>query len=241
MRTSKKSLGQNFLIDKNICRKIVNLIEVKNKSILEIGPGKGALTDVIINLNPKKLILIEKDNEIYKKLLLKYKKIKSIILINEDFLDFNLSSIYIDNIISNLPYNITTKALIKLLTKNNNTNMLVLMVQKEVAYKIKNKKNNKLKFLIETLCDFKINFNLPNHIFHPKPKVESSIITLKISKNKIDKIKLVNFANKIFIHKRKKIKSLKLKYTKPVINNKLTDFRAEDLSNLELLELFNKF
>ena len=62
MKYAKKSLGQNFLIDLNIVNKIVNLVEINNRNIVEIGPGKGALTDIILKKKPKSLILIEKDN-----------------------------------------------------------------------------------------------------------------------------------------------------------------------------------
>ena len=69
---AKKSLGQNFLIDKNIIKKIINFINIKDKNIIEIGPGKGALTEEIIKNNPKSLILIEKDNVLFENLKLKY-------------------------------------------------------------------------------------------------------------------------------------------------------------------------
>ena len=73
MKFFKKSLGQNFLIDKNITRKIVDLTTVKDKNIVEIGPGKGALTEELLKKNPKSLTLIEKDYELYKLLIKKYK------------------------------------------------------------------------------------------------------------------------------------------------------------------------
>ena len=76
MSFSKKSLGQNFLTDLNIIKKITNQIDIKNKNILEIGPGKGALTDQIVKKNPKSLILIEKDNKLSEELKLKYKNFK---------------------------------------------------------------------------------------------------------------------------------------------------------------------
>ena len=72
MKFQKKSLGQNFLIDKNIVHKIINLVEINNQNIVEIGPGEGALTDEILKKKPKSLILIEKDSNLVKKLKIKY-------------------------------------------------------------------------------------------------------------------------------------------------------------------------
>ena len=75
MKFTKKSLGQNFLKDKNIIKKIVNITNIKNRNIVEIGPGNGALTDEILKLKPKSLILIEKDYNLFKELKSKYKNI----------------------------------------------------------------------------------------------------------------------------------------------------------------------
>ena len=74
MKFAKKSLGQNFLIDKNIIKKILDLTKIKNKNIIEIGPGEGALTEEILNRNPKSLNIIEKDNNLANKLKFKYEK-----------------------------------------------------------------------------------------------------------------------------------------------------------------------
>ena len=94
MRYAKKSLGQNFLIDSNIIKKIVNLIAINNKNILEIGPGKGALTDEILKNKPKSLTLIEKDFLICKELKLKYNNYKNVEIYNKDFLQFDLETFY---------------------------------------------------------------------------------------------------------------------------------------------------
>ena len=87
---AKKSLGQNFLIDKNIIKKIVKLINLKNKNVIEIGPGKGALTDEILKKDPKSLIIIEKDNFLADQLKKKYRNIKSLKVYNSDILNFDL-------------------------------------------------------------------------------------------------------------------------------------------------------
>ena len=100
MKKAKKSLGQNFLIDKNICEKISKLLNIKDNIILEIGPGYGNLTDALITKKPKKLYLIEKDNNLSIFLKLKYKDHKNIKIINIDFFDLDLSKFKNINIIS---------------------------------------------------------------------------------------------------------------------------------------------
>ena len=106
----KKSLGQNFLIDKNIIYKILNLVNIKNKNVIEVGPGKGALTTEIIKKKPKSIILIEKDKNLANDLSFKYCKYKNVVVLNKDFLKFyfsNLKSKFI--ILGNIPYNFRHK------------------------------------------------------------------------------------------------------------------------------------
>ena len=161
MQINKKSLSQNFLIDKNICKKIVNLSSIQNKNVFEIGPGKGILTDAILEKNPKKLTLVEKDNDIYNYLKFKYKNIKNIEIINNDFLNINLNYYKNLRIVSNIPYNISAKILKKIFFASNNVNELIMMVQKDFANKINyndRKKMNKYKFLNEYSSKFTICF-----------------------------------------------------------------------------------
>ena len=114
---AKKSLGQNFLIDKNIIKKIVNLVEVKKKNIIEIGPGLGALTDEIIKKDPKSLLIIEKDKLLFEKLNQKYSNISKIKIIKSDVLKFDIEKHIRENsvIFGNLPYNISSQILIKII------------------------------------------------------------------------------------------------------------------------------
>ena len=143
MLVPKKSLGQNFLIDHNICNKITKLINIKNQNIIEIGPGRGMLTDKIYNQKPKKLILIEKDYNLYKILKKKYKNINNILIYNCDALNFNFEKIKDLKIISNLPYNIATKVILKLIINYKNINKMVFMIQKETSEKFKYKRKKK--------------------------------------------------------------------------------------------------
>ena len=135
----KKSLGQNFLIDKNICKKISKISNVYNKNILEIGPGMGAITDEIIKLKPKKLIIIEKDIDLFKKLRIKYKKIKNIKIINiKDKLKFKIN---FEKISILFQYNLNSE---KRIHKINSTN---LITKKDILSKmIKDVLNEKVDF-----------------------------------------------------------------------------------------------
>ena len=120
MLKPKKSLGQNFLIDKNICRKIANLTQIKNNDIVEIGPGTGLLTDEIIKYKPKNLLLIEKDYSLILNLKEKYREHKNIEIINDDILNFTFTKKKEKiKIISNLPYNISTQIIFNLLSQKN--------------------------------------------------------------------------------------------------------------------------
>ena len=141
MKFAKKSLGQNFLIDKNIIKKIINLVVIKDKKIIEIGPGKGALTEEILNRKPKLLSLIEKDSRLVEELRRKYCKNKNIKIYNADVLKINLKKIICKGsiIFGNLPYNISSQILVKILKINSwpiNYTDMVLMFQKELADKI---------------------------------------------------------------------------------------------------------
>ena len=135
MIKTKKSLGQNFLIDKNIIDKIVNTIDIKDKYILEIGPGTGNLTSSLLKKKPKKFYVIEKDNQLSLKLKEKFKE--ELIIINEDVLKINENLISDKELIvfGNLPYNISTEILCKWILNLNKQNLwfsnLVLMFQKK--------------------------------------------------------------------------------------------------------------
>ena len=244
MHIPKKSLGQNFLLDHNLLKKIVSNINIKNKNIIEIGSGTGLLTNEIIKQNPKKLILLEKDNSLYEKLRLKYLDNKSIEIENIDVLRDNLSFKNNFNIIANLPYNISTKLIIKLLIKYKNFKEMVFLVQKEVSdkfkYKLLNKKN-KYSLFLETVSNYQVLHNISNKVFYPKPKVNSTLIKITPKNIAIDKEKLWIFSNKIFMNKRKKINNKFNRINNQIIDKKILEKRPEDLNKSEYLELFNLF
>ena len=214
MIKAKKSLGQNFLIDRNILEKIVNSVNIENKEVFEVGPGTGNLTSLIIQKKPKKFFVIEKDNNLAKNLESTFKnKLK---IINDDILNIDENSLFKEKVtvFGNLPYNISTEILSKWIINSNDNfwfECLVLMFQKEVADRIIAKYNtsnygrlsiiSNWKLDIKKLCDIK-----PSS-FSPKPKVDSSLLIFYPKKNYI-KIKDPHNLEKItriFFNQRRKM------------------------------------
>ena len=223
MQFAKKSLGQNFLIDLNIKKKIINLTNLFNKNVLEIGPGKGALTDEIIKKKPKSLILIEKDKNLSKKLKIKYAESKIIKVLNEDILKYSLEKKLKENsiIFGNLPYNISSRILVKMIKFKKwppKYSALIFMFQKELADKIVGQFKTKQYGRLSILTNYRLSaidkFNVSRHCFFPKPKIESTLIYLKphnkMSKNIKNIDNLEKITNILFSNKRKMInKNLK--------------------------------
>ena len=217
MIKAKKSLGQNFLIDQNIIDKIINSVEIKNKQILEIGPGTGNLTANILKKNPKNLIVIEKDNNLAR--LLNENLGSSIKIINDDVLKINENNLdtNILTVFGNLPYNISTEILSKWILNIKGQKFwfdsLVLMFQKEVANRIIAEFNTKnygrlsilsnWKLKIKKICDVK------SSSFFPKPQIDSSILLLRPKLNFFklkDPKNLENLTRVFFMHRRKMLK-----------------------------------
>ena len=216
MIKAKKSLGQNFLIDQNIIDNIVNIIELKNKNILEIGPGTGNLTEGILKKNPKKVLVVEKDNDLTS--LLKEKFKNKIEVINKDVLkiDENLLSDQTLTVFGNLPYNISTEILCKWILNIKEKiwfDCLILMFQKEVADRIISDFNTKSYGRLTILANWRLNIKKICDVsplsFQPKPKIYSTVLffepkkeffLLKNSKN------LEKITRTFFMHRRKMIK-----------------------------------
>ena len=184
MIKAKKSLGQNFLIDKNILEKIVNIIEIQNKTVLEVGPGTGNLTSYILSKSPKKIFVVEKDKNLAIKLSNNFKdKIK---IINKDILLVNEKNLDKDKFVvfGNLPYNISTEILSKwILNLDKNKfwfSCLILMFQKEVADRIIAKFNTsnygRMSILSNWKLEIKKMFDIKPTSFSPRPRINSSLI-----------------------------------------------------------------
>ena len=160
MTKAKKSLGQNFLIDKNILEKIIKITDIKDKVVLEIGPGTGNLTSYIIKQNPKEFFVIEKDNELA--INLKNKFDNKLKIINDDVLKVDETNLFKEKVtvFGNLPYNISTEILSKWiinLKENFWFECLVLMFQKEVADRIIAKFNTSNYGRLSIICNWKLN------------------------------------------------------------------------------------
>ena len=217
MKEAKKSLGQNFLIDKNIVNKILGLTKVKGRNVVEIGPGRGALTDEIIKKKPKTLLIIEKDNLLFNLLINKYSKFKNIKVVNADILKFDLEKKMKSSsvILGNLPYNISSQILVKLIkfeTWPPKFSNLILMFQKELGEKIIGKFPSSHYGRLSIISNYRLDniekFIVSENCFFPRPKVKSMVIHFKPKKNtyKISNISnLEKITNYLFSKKRKMI------------------------------------
>ena len=246
---AKKSLGQNFLKSQPALRKIIEAGEIKpDDMILEIGPGKGALTKKLLE-NSGIVIAIEKDRELFGLLKDKFEKEienKKLILVNEDILEFDTDKLQNYKIIANIPYNITGAILKKFLTAKNQPETMVLMVQNEVAKRIvaRDKKESILSISVKAYGEPKMIMKVPARYFSPSPKVDSAVILIKnISRKnfetKENEERFWEVVKKGFAHKRKKL-SGNLKNV--ISKEKLTEFgfenkRAEDLTLADWVSL----
>ncbi len=254
---AKKSLGQNFLIDKNIIKSIVNVGDVKkNNVILEVGPGTGNLTEYILKKNPKKIFVIEKDSNLVN--LLNEKFSDKINILNRDILKFDLNNISKEKIIifGNLPYNISTKILTQWITtpeKFKCYKKLILMFQKEVADRILAKTNSRNYGRLSIISNWRLNikkeFNISPQCFFPKPKVDSTLLSF-VPKKEFYYIKNPENLEKItrifFNQRRKMIKNpLRQIFKNPekvAVNFKLNlNLRPQNLSPLTYFNITREY
>ena len=240
----KKSLGQNFIKNKDFISKLSTLIQTDNDTnIFEIGPGMGALTDQLVKKKFKNLYLIEKDSLLFQKLENRYKNNKNIFVFNDDAIDYNYEFINKNEkslIIGNLPFNISSQLLINWIVNYNWPpfyNKMVLMFQKEVANRIiarHNQKNyGRISVISQARCEIKVLLDAPSNIFFPKPKVDGTILEFSpITKYlDIDISSLQKLLRKSFEQRRKKIKTSLKDYDYLLKKFGIDDgLRAENLS-----------
>ena len=253
-KTSKKSLGQNFLIDQNIINKIIKLGNITgNKTVLEIGSGYGSLTKKIADMKPKKILAIEKDNKLALFLKTTFQDFNNIKIINNDIFNVIKNKNLGQNVVvfGNLPYNISTQILASLVLLEKWPpwyDILILMFQKEVADRILAKSNSKDFGRLSILCNWRLeiknHFNVSKNCFYPKPKINSTVLSFKPKKNRfviknpnnLEMVTRILFSNrrkminknfaKLFINDNSVAKDLNLDLNK----------RPEELSN----EMFYK-
>jgi len=211
---AKKSLGQNFLIDREVLEKIVSITDITNKEVLEIGPGSGNLTTYILKKKPKKLYVVEKDDDLA--ILLKEKFDTEIDIINDDILKVSESTISDQklSVFGNLPYNISTEILSKwILNIGSNFwfDSLVLMFQKEVADRIISEFNNSNYGRLSILSSWKLNvkkiLDIKPQSFSPRPKIDSSLLLFTPKENffKLKDPKNLEKITRIFFSQRRKM------------------------------------
>ena len=216
MIVAKKSLGQNFLIDRDILKKISEITPIKDKIVLEVGPGTGNLTTFILKKTPKKLIVVEKDNELATNIAEIFKD--QLTIINDDILNVDEKSLSSEKItvFGNLPYNISTEILSRWIV-NLKTDFwfdhLVLMFQKEVADRIIADFNTSDYGRLSILSNWKLNItkicDIKPESFSPRPKIDSSLLFFSPKKNffKINDPKNLEKITRVFFnHRRKMIK-----------------------------------
>jgi len=238
----KKKYGQNFLIDKNIIRKICSLIPEKYLNIIEIGPGDGRLTDYILKYDPQELNLIEIDKDLIPILNSKFLYNDKIKIVNENILNYPIIE-NVDLIISNLPYNISSQILAKICLMSDPPDSLILMFQKEFAERLLNKNLNSLNSLVRCFYDIVNNFNISKNCFRPIPKIDSTVLKFTRKKNfllnKNELNNFIEFKRNLFSHKRKTLKKLLKNYTLDPNKFDLSK-RVEDISLNQLIEIFRE-
>ena len=214
MIRAKKSLGQNFLIDREVLEKITNVVQIKDKTILEVGPGTGNLTSFILKKNPKKMFVIEKDDDLAINLNETFKD--QLTIINDDILQVDENLIFKNKVtvFGNLPYNISTEILSKWITQTKDEfwfNNLILMFQKEVADRIIAKFNTSDYGRLSILSNWKLNVekicDIKPESFSPRPKIDSSLLFFSPKKNfyKIKNPKNLEKVTRIFFNHRRKM------------------------------------
>lgn len=243
-----KKMGQSFLIDQNISKKIVNLINLKNHDcVIEIGPGKGALTQFLVNRDSK-IIAIELDKRLAEFIKKKYPQIQ---IINDDVLCVNLDEILSQHInpilLSNLPYSISSPFLFQYINLEN-TPKFICMLQKEFVERLIAKPNTKqygaLSVIAQTYLQINKKLSVDKKCFSPQPKINSEVVEIEKTGTKINDL-FINFVRACFQARRKTlVNNLKLKFSNTKLNQTLNNLkidlniRAQQISPNTFLQLF---
>jgi len=243
--TLKKSLGQHFLKDENVCRKIISALEKqKFERLLEIGPGGGALTKFLVNIHGIDFKAIELDEEKVDYLLRSYPELHGK-LIHEDFLKTSPPFEERFIIIGNFPYNISSQILFKILEWNEKVPAVIGMFQKEVAQRIISKPNSKsygiLSVLVQAFYHVRYLFDVPPSCFVPPPNVMSGVIELNIRSAPVQaktEKELFTLVKTAFNQRRKTLRNAcKNLFTVEVLQKEIFNKRAEQLSVNDFAQL----
>ena len=246
----KKSLGQHFLKDLDVARRIAESLNVSQKTrVLEIGPGTGVLTQFLLQNSLIELTAIELDRESVNYLKINYPQLN---LIEGDFLKLNLNSIFGSEpfyLIGNYPYNISSQIFFKLLDYREQIPVCSGMIQKEVAERIASNPGKKtygiLSVLLKAYYDIEYLFTVNENVFDPPPKVKSAVV--RLTRNQRTTIdcdeKMFRIVVKTAFNQRRKqmrnsLQSL-ISKDNPLLNNPIFTKRPEQLSVQEFIELTN--
>ena len=245
MYTLKKSLGQHFLKDENICRKIIAALKEKTFSqLLEVGPGGGALTKYLLQIENTDLKAVELDDEKVDLLISTYPALKGK-LIHQSFLEIEKPFEGKFTVIGNFPYNISTQILFRILEWREDVECMIGMFQKEVAQRIAAKEGNKVygvtSVLVQAFFEVEFLFDVQEKSFNPPPKVKSAVIrllpkatALKMKSEK-DLFLLVKTA---FNQRRKTLRNaVKDLFDATILADELFTKRAEQLSVQQFADL----
>ena len=239
----KKNLGQHFLTDRNIARKIVDSLGFHVPDVLEIGPGMGVLTQYLLNRPEINLHVIEIDMDSVDYLQQNFPQLKHIW--SEDFLKSNIAEKFESNfsIIGNFPYNISSQIFFKVLALRNRVPEVVGMVQKEVAERIASKHGNKtygiLSVILQAFFEIEYLFTVSENVFLPPPKVKSAVIRLKrngVNNLPCNEILFFQVVKSAFNHRRKMLRN-SLKEICENVPDKFAEKRPEQLSVNDFIEL----
>lgn len=245
---ANKSLGQNFLIDDSVIEDIVNGANIQNNDlVIEIGPGLGSMTALLVQ-KAKKVICIELDKKMIQILNDRFIAYNNIELINDDVLKINLNEIIKQEkeesqikdvkIVANLPYYITTPIIMKLLEENLDIESITVMIQKEVADRLietpSGKNTGAITYTVYYYCESQKIREVPNTSFIPMPEVTSEVINLKLRKEPAIKVEnkkvLFNIIKSAFMQRRKTL-------VNALVNTGVFKSKEEGLKILKTLNL----
>lgn len=254
----KKSLGQNFLIDKNFVDKIIDQADISGENVLEIGPGIGTITYEMAK-QAKKVLAVEIDENLIPILEKNLEEFDNTLVINDDILKVDLKKLVEDQfdgqsfkLVSNLPYYITTPIIEMIITSDLPCTDMTIMVQKEVGQRMvaseKDKEYSSLSVFVKFYSDAKLLINLPKSVFMPQPKIDSTILNLRLRlyDENVDKDLLFQLVRAGFNKRRKTIlnslsdvrdkEDLKIAFKDADLKENL---RAENLSLDDFIKLTN--
>ena len=247
----KKALGQHFLVDLNIARKIVDSLSTDHDVVIEVGAGMGVLTQYLIENQLDKLQVVEIDKESVEFLKKKFPELEGHLVLG-DFLKYDISQSSFRPdvaVIGNFPYNISSQIFFQILKYRNNVSECVGMIQKEVAERIAAGPGSKtygiLSVLLQAWYDIEYLFTVNENVFNPPPKVKSAVIRLKRNNVKeldCDEKLFVTVVKQAFNQRRKTLRnSLRSMIPTEIIDSEIFNKRPEQLSVQEFVELTRHF